>query len=380
MSHNRYINITQEATGTPYRAGNQITILQNGDEIFPAMLAAIRGAETQIEFLTYVFWRSRIASEVEQALCERARAGIKVRLLLDAIGAATMDTRSLWRLERAGVQVAWFRPVRWPHLHKFNNRTHRKILLVDGAVGFTGGVGIADEWTGSAQDRHHWRETHCRIEGPACLDLYAGFAENWREATRQRLPELPTPLDRGSVAVHTTISSTRSRPTQIEKLLDVVFAAAEHRLWITSAYFIPSPKIVEALAAAARRGVDVRVLTNGPFTDYKITLFAARATYQPLLDSGVKIYEYQHTMHHSKIITADSMWATLGSTNLDNRSLVLNDELNISVTDPGTITTLDLQFLEDLKKSHYIRSSVWPQRNWIARLPEIGSSLFWRQL
>src|SRR5664279_6050432 len=166
-----YVRLIEEATGTPFRAGNQFELLQNGDQIFPPMLTAIRGATHSIEFSTYVYWRSKIASEFAAALCERARAGVTVRLLVDAVGAAAMDSRTVWKLERAGVRLAWFRPVRWPYLHRLNNRTHRKILLVDGNVGFTGGVGIAAEWTGSADTARHWRETHCRIVGPAAADL-----------------------------------------------------------------------------------------------------------------------------------------------------------------------------------------------------------------
>jgi cardiolipin synthase len=250
---------------------------------------------------------------------------------------------------------------------------------VDGSIGFTGGVGIADMWTGSAQDEHHWRETHSRITGPACASLHAGFAENWLEATREELTA-PTPTATGKIAVQTIISTAGQRPTAAEKLLMTVFAAARHRLWITTGYFVPSDPVIAALAAAARRDVDVRVLTNGRFTDHGVTLRAGRSSYEQLLNGGVKIYEYDRTMHHAKIITADSSWATLGSINLDTRSLVLNDELNVAVTDPAIISSLDLQFLEDLKHSKHIRSSHWQQRGRLAKIAESGSSVFRRQL
>src|SRR6266403_5472043 len=202
---NPYIRLTEEVAGSPYRPGNTFTLLQNGDEIFPAMLEAIRGAKQSIEFLTYVFWRGHIATAFAEALIERAQAGVKVRLLIDTVGGATMNTRTIWALERAGVKLGWFRPGHnLRHLRKLNNRTHRKILLVDGHTGFTGGVGIADMWTGHAQDKDHWRETHSRITGPACAGLHTGFAENWLEATGEGLPA-PAPERTGNVAIQTII-------------------------------------------------------------------------------------------------------------------------------------------------------------------------------
>jgi cardiolipin synthase A/B len=378
---NRFARIVEEATAAPVRAGNSFELLQNGDEIFPAMLKAIAAAQDHIDFLTYVFWRGQIASDFAAALIGRAKAGVTVRLLIDTVGGATMDSRTLWALERAGAKIAWFRPGRNPlHLRRLNNRTHRKILIVDGHTGFTGGVGIADIWTGHAQDPGHWRETHCRVTGPTIADLHAGFAENWFEATGENLPA-PTPAPAGPVAVQTIISTAgRGRPTTAERLISAVFAATTSRLWITTGYFVPSDAITAALIAASARGVDVRVLTNGRHTDHRLTMHAGRSTYGPLLDAGVKIYEYERTMHHAKIISVDKSWATLGSINLDARSLVLNDELNVAVTDPAIIGALDLQFLEDLKAANHIRPTHWHQRGRLARLAEHGSSVFRHQL
>jgi len=381
MSTNPFTHVTEAAAGSSYRPGNSLAILQNGDEIFPSMLSAIRGAKSTIEFSTYVYWRSHIANEFADALSERARAGVKVRLLVDAVGAAVMSARTVWQLERAGVQLGWFRPVRWPYLQKFNNRSHRKILIVDGHTGFTGGVGIADEWTGAGQDARHWRETHCRIEGPACADILASFAENWAECRGERLPDHTPAPTHGHTAVQ-IISSTagnRSRPTTIEKLVHAVIDQARERLWITSAYFVPSERVIAGLIRAAGRGVDVRVLTNGPSTNHKITRLAGRASYAQLLAGGVQLYEY-HGMHHGKIITADSVWATIGSTNLDDRSLVLNDELNAAVTDRELVATLDHQFLADLEHSTRIQPAGWPDRGRLTRLAEAGANLFRTQL
>jgi cardiolipin synthase len=377
---NRIANLVEQATGNTSRPGNQLTVLSNGAQIFPAMLDAIKGAKHTIEFATYVYWASEIANQFADALCERAREGVKVRLLIDAVGGAIMNSRTVWQLEQAGVRVAWFRPMRWNSLIHLNNRTHRKILLIDSHTSFTGGVGIADFWTGNADDPRHWRETHCRIDGPACADLLASFAENWREATHEQLDGRPLPAAAGSTAVLTTSSTAGPRPTKIEQLVSGAIAAASERLWITSAYFVPNHQVSAALIAAAARGVDVRVLTNGPLSNHKVTWHAGRASYQSLLQGGVNIYEYRPTVLHSKVITADASWATIGSTNVDDRSLILNDELNISFGAPKIIEELDRQFLADLERSKQIKARSWRRRAFTGRLAEAGASMFRRQL
>lgn len=375
-----YQKYFETATSSHFRPGNRIDILQNGDEIFSAMLGAIRAAETSIEFVTYVYWRSRVATEFADALCERARAGVQVRLLVDAIGGAIMSTRTVGQLEQAGVSIAWFRPLRFRHLHRANQRTHRKILIVDGRVGFTGGVGIADEWDGNATGPGQWRETHCRIEGPACLDLAAGFAANWAEAVGEQLPTPQAPPKAGSSALLTTLSAAGPRPTNMERLFLAAISGAEERLWITSAYFVPSSELVEALCAAVERGVDVRVLTNGQRSNHKFTLFAGRSSYDALIGGGVKIYEYQRTVLHVKLMTVDRHWATLGSANVDNRSLVINDELNVSIVDPEFVAPLDHQFLLDIKDARHISLASRHRRRWYERLLETGSRAFSKQL
>lgn len=376
----RFIDLVEAATGSKFRPANKLTILQNGDQIFPAMLAAIRSAKHSIEFTTYVYWSSDIASEFADALSERARAGVKVRLLVDAVGGAVMNARTVWQLERAGVRVAWFRPLRWSYMRKLNNRTHRKVLVVDAKRGFCGGVGIADEWVGNADTPDHFRETHTQITGPAVADLFASFAENWHEATGEHLKPMAQPADAGLVTVHTASSTAGTPPTVMERLFQAVIAASRHRLWITTAYFVPSDRLSDALCEAAQRGVDVRLLTNGPLTNHRITRWAGRASYQKLLAAGVKIYEYQGTVLHSKVLTIDGSWGTIGSANLDDRSLVLNDELNISFTDPDLIETLDHQFEADIERAREIRPGEWPGRPLPGRLAEAGAALFRRQL
>jgi cardiolipin synthase len=370
----------EAATGSIHRPGNSLVLLQNGSEIFPAMLEAIRGAKHTVEFLSYVFWRSHIASEFAEALKERAQAGVTVRLLVDAVGGATISARTIWELEKAGVQVGWFRPGNWKYLKRFNSRTHRKLLIADGRIGFTGGIGIADEWTGFGVPKKEWRETHCRIEGPAVADMHAGFSDSWYESVSERLRPVEPAPKAGTIEVHTTISTAGIRPTQAELLVDAVFSSAVKRLWITTAYFVPSPDIVSLLCAAAVRKVDVRILTNGPKTNHRVTRAAGRATYQDLLDAGVRIYEYQPTIHHSKIMTADNTWATLGSTNLDPRSLVIDDELNVSFSNNKLVDQLDNQFLADLELSEEITQEAWARRGRFDRMAEAAASLFAPQL
>ncbi len=266
-----FARLVEALTTAPLRQGNRVTVLRNGDQIFPAMLGAIQSAERTVDFATYVYWTGSIAPQFADVLAQRARAGVEVNVLLDAVGAAKMDRALVERLQAAGATVAWFRPVRWWTLHKLNNRTHRKILVVDGRVGFTGGVGIAEEWTGNGQDAGHWRDTHVRVEGPAVRDLLGGFLDNWSEATqcilsgREHLPDLRG-FDDG-VQVQVTRSTAQKGSTDAEHLFYAAIASARTRLWLTSAYFAPRQAFVDALCEAAGRGVDIRVLVNGPHID-----------------------------------------------------------------------------------------------------------------
>lgn len=367
-------HLLEALTGEAVTSGNAVTILRNGCRIFPAMLDAIRSAARTIDFATYVYWTGSIADEFVDALEERARAGVEVNVLLDAVGAAKMDRALVDRLRAAGVVVAWFRPPRWYSTHKLDNRTHRKILVVDGRVGFTGGVGIAQEWTGDCEDRDHWRDTHLRVEGPAVRGLYGGFLENWVEATRTilggaHLPSLPP--DQGGVRAHVTRSSASSGSTEAEELFYLAIASARERLWLTSAYFAPRSAFVVALVDAAQRGVDVQLLVNGSATDKDVVRQAGRRCYTALLEGGVRLHEYERTMLHAKIMTVDRSWATVGSINMDNRSLAINDELNISVFDTKLVAELDGQFELDVRDAQEIDLRRWRQRSALTRVNEL---------
>ena len=379
-----FARLVEALTAAPLRQGNRVTVLRNGDEIFPAMLDAIKAARQTVDFATYVYWTGSIAPQFADALAERARAGVEVNVLLDAVGAAKMERELVEQLETAGARVAWFRPVRWWTLHKLNNRTHRKILVVDGQLGFTGGVGIAEEWTGNAQDAGHWRDTHVRVEGPATRDLLGGFLDNWAEATqcvltgRDHLPDIDG-FDDG-VQVQVTRSTAQKGSTDAEHLFYAAIACARERLWLTTAYFAPRRAFVDALCAATARGVDVRVLVNGPHIDKEAVRQAGRRTYDRLLACGGRIFEYQRTMLHAKVMAVDSAWATVGSINFDNRSFALNDELNLSVRDPAVVAELEKHFLDDTDDAVELDLARWRARPLPAKAKELGSALVRREL
>jgi cardiolipin synthase len=379
-----FARMVEALTIAPLRQGNRVTVLRNGCEIFPAMLEAIRAAEQTINFATYVYWTGSIAPEFAEALAERAEAGVEVNVLLDAVGAAKMDRSLVDRLERSGATVAWFRPPRWYTLHKLNNRTHRKILVVDGRVGFTGGVGIAEEWTGDGEDPGHWRDTHVKVEGPAVRDLLGGFLDNWAEATRcilsgpDHLPDLRRLED--GIQVQVTRSTAEKGSTDAEHLFYAAIACARERIWVTTAYFAPRRAFVIALCDAVRRGVDVCVLTNGPHIDKQVVRQAGHLAYERMLECGVRIFEYQRTMLHAKVLIVDANWASIGSVNFDNRSFALNDELNLSLRDRAVVARLEKHFLADLDDAVELDLAAWRARPAVARARELASAAIRREL
>jgi cardiolipin synthase len=379
-----FARLVEVLTVAPLRQGNRVTVLRNGREIFPAMLAAIQHANETVNFATYVYWTGSIAPQFADALAERARAGVEVNVLLDAVGAAKMDHGLVERLQGAGATVAWFRPPKWYTLHKLNNRTHRKILILDGKVGFTGGVGIAEEWTGDCEDSEHWRDTHVRVEGPVVRDLLSGFVDNWAEATgcmlsgRQHLPDVGG-FDDG-IQAQVTRSTAQKGSTDAEQLFYAAIACARERIWLTTAYFAPRQAFVDALCEAEGRGVDVRVLSNGAHTDQGVVRQAGRRCYQQLLGCGGRIFEYQRTMLHAKVLLVDSHWVTVGSVNFDNRSFALNDELNISFRDPGVVAELEKHFLADLEDARELTLAAWRARPLAMRARELASALVRREL
>jgi cardiolipin synthase len=380
-----FLRACEAITGAGVTVGSHAEKLINGDRIFPAYLETIRAARSTINCLTYVYWRGDIAQEVATALAERARAGVEVNVLLDAVGTAKMERGLVKMMREAGVNVALFRPLKPYAIRRANNRTHRKLLIADGEVGLTGGVGIAEEWTGDAQDPDHWRDTHMRVTGPAVLGLQGAFAENWLEATGDvlvgegHLPELEAVREDGA-----PMQVVRSRAgigdTNAEALYFLAIASARETLHLTAAYFVPRPAFTEALCDAADRGVDVRVLVPGSHIDKGFVRTAGRAVYQELLDCGVRIWEYGPTMLHAKTLVIDGAWTSVGSINFDNRSFQLHDEVTLCVQSRSFAAELEEQFALDVEVSEEIEPGRWEERGIHKRAGEKALRLARREL
>jgi cardiolipin synthase len=359
--------------GPPLIGGNKITTLNNGDEIFPAMLAAIRAAQRTITFETYIFWTGKIGREFSEALAERSRAGVKVHVLLDWLGSRSLDNHSLELLRSAGVEVERYRPLRWYSLSRINSRTHRKILVIDGGLGFIGGVGIADEWTGHAQDPGHWRDLHYQVEGPVVAHLQAAFTDNWLKTVPSVLngdDYFPQLSEVGSVWAQVFKSSPREGGDSARLMFLLSLAAARQRILINNSYFVPDDRTSAELVAASKRGVKVEIIVPGPIIDTHLTRRASRSQWEPLLEAGISIYEYQPTMNHCKVMIVDDRWVSVGSANFDNRSFRLNDEANLNVLDEGFATEQAEIFERDKKACHQVTLEEWRNRPMRERLIE----------
>lgn len=359
--------------GTPATEGNRIEILRNGDEIFPAMFEAIDAAERTIDFLTFVYWEGKVGEELANRLCARAKEGVRVRVLLDALGARTMDHHLLDDMEDADVDVRWFRP-----LHRFrplevNHRTHRKVLVVDEAVGFTGGVGIADEWTGDARDDSEWRDTHFRVSGPAVDGLRAAFLDNWSETTPELFSDVdtfPEQAQPGSSVVQCVRGAAETGWSDIDILFRALIELADRRVRIATAYFVPDAEIRRRLCAAADRGVEIEILVPGPHIDKRFVQLAGQGAYEELIEHGIDIWHFQPSMLHAKVMTVDGTVANIGSANLNARSVARDEEVNLVVLDPDVTAELDRQFDEDLERSTRIEPGRWEQRRLTQRVAE----------
>ncbi|MES2316363.1 MAG: phospholipase D-like domain-containing protein [Pseudomonadota bacterium] len=351
--------------GPPIVEGNQVEALLNGDAIFASMLKAIRGAEKTITFETYIYWSETIGAEFSTALIERARAGVKVHVMLDFIGSIKMDDSAMVAMEQAGIKLERFHKPVWWKFTKLNNRTHRKVLVVDGKIGFTGGVGIADQWRGAAQDKQHWRDTHFRVEGPVVGQMQAVFADNWTKATGVVLDGpayFPALVAKGGHAAQMFSSSPSGGSESMLLMFLMSITAAQHTIHLSSSYFVPDELTIKALVAAAKRGVKIRIITPGDNIDSDVVRAASRARWGALLAAGIEIAEYQPTMYHVKALTVDSLMVSVGSTNFDNRSFSLNDEANLNVIDAQFATEQVKVFNNDWKKAKIISYAVWKDR------------------
>ena len=363
--------------------GNKIDPLFNGDEIFPAMLAAIREARTTINFETFIYWAGRIAQELTEALSERARAGVKVHVLLDWFGSKRMDEKLIQQMRDAGVEVERYHPIRWYNLDRINNRTHRKLLIVDGRIGFTGGVGIADEWLGHAQDPDHWRDTHFRVEGPVVAQMQAAFTDNWMK-TRSRVlhgDDYFPPLEEKGDCDAQMFKSSWNEGSQSARLMFLLsIASARRTLHISSSYFVPDDLSVQTLIEAKRRGVQIEILLPGKYIDTQVTRRASRARWGELLEEGIEIWEYQPTMIHCKVMVVDGLWTSVGSTNFDNRSFRLNDEANLNVLHPDFAQRQIQAFEEDKARARKVDLEQWRRRPLREKLIEHAAALLRSQL
>ncbi|MEN1957941.1 phospholipase D-like domain-containing protein [Luteimonas changyuni] len=345
--------------------GNQVTDYENGDEIFPAMLEAIASAQETITFETYIYWSGDIGQRFADALAERARAGVAVHLLVDWVGSIKMDDEMLQQMKDDGVEVERYRPLHWYNLGRMNNRTHRKLLVIDGRVGFTGGVGIADQWTGHAQDPDHWREAHFRIDGPAVAQMQSAFNDNWIKTTGTLLngpayfPELKPA---GDMAAHLFIASPAGGSESMHLMYLSAIAASDHTIDLTASYFVPDELINKALIAARKRGVRVRVLLPGEHIDSEAVRLSSKAGWGELLEAGIEIHEYQPTMLHVKLLIVDSELVSLGSTNFDIRSFRLNDEASLNVYNREFAARMTEVFEKDMKDAKQYSYEMWQQR------------------
>jgi cardiolipin synthase A/B len=354
--------------------GNQITALQNGDEIFPAMLKAIRAAQQTIDFETYIYWSGHTGEEFARALIDRVRVGVKVHLMLDWLGSEKMAPQLISQMRDAGVEIERYHALHWYSLGKMNNRTHRKVLIVDGKIGFTGGVGIADEWTGRAQDPEHWRDMHFMIEGPVVAQFQAAFLDNWIKTTGRVLTGetyFPPLAPVSELKMHMFMSSPAGGSESMRLMYLMAITAAEQSIDVEAAYFIPDALMSRELIKARARGVRIRVLLPDKYIDSETVRIASKRAWGPLLESGVEIHEYAPTMLHCKMLIFDRYMVSVGSTNFDMRSFELNDEASLNVYDAKFALSMTNVFEDDLKNSTPYDLPKWRRRSWLEKAAEV---------
>lgn len=366
------------ATGMPVIAGNDVEIFNNGDQFYPAMLEAIESARVSVTMEQYIFWDGEVAARFAEAFAMKAREGVPVKLLLDAIGSANLGSEIFEILARGGCEVAWFRPIHWYTLHRANLRDHRKSLIVDGRTAFTGGAGIADHWLGDAGNPREWRDIQIRVTGPAAIALQTGFVQNWLVTTgellggHQYFPELSSA---GAVAVQAILSSPSSGAGAAGTMYLVALQCARHFVFIANPYFIPDPRVIALLENACRRGVDIKLMLAGRHNDTWWARQNSVRLYGRLLKAGVRIYEYEPTMLHQKTMIVDGVWATVGTANFDNRSFALSEETSICLHDPVLVGNLQAIFERDMTRCEEIVAQGWEKRGIWQKAKETVASL-----
>ncbi len=377
------ISLLEQTVGIPFTHNNTVEVLINGDEIFPAMIAAIEKATKNVDFLTFVYWEGDIANRFAEALANKAAEGVTVRVLLDAFGALPMNKALLEQMENAGAHVIWFRPLaRWK-IWKSDNRTHRKILICDDQVAFTGGVGIAKEWEGNAQNPEEWRETHFKIQGSAVRGIKAAFVENWIEATdalNTHLFHSAENQSTGSTSLQVLRTSASVRWSDIVLLYQTLLSSAQKKIHICTAYFNPDDALVDILCRKAADGVDVKIILPGSHTDKRVSKIAAEDIFEPLLASDIELYYYQKTMMHAKVLLVDDEVSCFGSANFNHRSMLKDDEINLVAIDKALNARLDTHFEEDLSHSERVTRQRWKHRSLARRMYESAIRLIKQEI
>jgi cardiolipin synthase A/B len=367
------------ATGVPILRGNRIDVLNNGDEFYPLMLEAVAQAQVSITIEAYIYWAGDIGRRFADALAAKAAEGIPVKILLDAVGSSTIGTEILETLEKGGCQLAWYNRIRWYTIGKFNHRTHRKSLIVDGRIGFTGGAGIADVWLGHAQSPEHWRDTQVRIAGPAVTPLQTGFAQNWLKTTGELLSGAtyyPEHEREGRFAVQTVMSSPETGASSVRVMHYLPIVCARRSIYIANPYFVPDQTAIETLVEARQRGVDVRIMVAGRHNDTWLARMNSIRLYGPLLRAGVQILEYNKTFLHQKTMVVDGQWVSVGTTNFDNRSFAHNEETSVCVRDTELAALMEHRFRADMRACDRVELQTWRKRGlWTKSLETIASLL-----
>lgn len=372
-------------TGGHLTHNSRIEVFKNGENFYKAELAAITSARQSICLEAYIFQKGEVTGMFIDALEAKARAGVRVNVVIDSVGSYSFSESDVARVRAAGGNFQWYLPSRWYTWPRMNNRTHRELLIVDGRVGFIGGAGWADHWLKKMDgDKERWRDTMVRVEGEAAEGLQAAFVENFLESSGEILTGeryFPHVRDAGSsTALVIKSSPSMGRSTSARILFQMMLASAKKRIYITTPYFLPDASVRDEIARAIReRGVEVRIITPGPGTDHMLTRRSSRRLFGQLLEAGAKIYEYQSTMIHAKILLVDSQWAVVGSTNIDPRSFLLNDEVNLATPDQPVVQQLEKDFAEDLQSSREVSLAEWKTRSFAERVHEQLGSLLERQ-
>lgn len=377
-----FIPTVTGATGVTLTHGNKIVVFNNGREFYPAMLDAIKQAQTSITIEAYIYWAGEIGLQFAKAIAERASAGVQVKILLDSVGSSSIGDEILEILEGGHCQLGWYNPIRWWSMERFNHRTHRKSLIIDGKLAFTGGAGIADHWQGNAEDPDHWRDIQIQMEGPCVVPLQSGFAHNWTQTTSELISGeafYPATPPAGELPAITIMSSPEVGSSTVRTMYYLSIACARHSIYIANPYFIPDEVAIDLLVDAHKRGVDVQIMMAGIHNDNWIARKNSVRLYGRLLEAGITLLEYRTTMMHQKTMVVDGQWATIGTTNFDNRSFSHNDENNVCVPDKQWALALQQVFFADIPSCDRITIEAWRKRGLGERLGEIVASILEEQ-